>query len=210
MKYDVFISYSRADKAIADQICQAFDEVGITYFIDRKGIGAAREFPDIIAQAIKECRKMLFLASKSAYRSKFTKREIYYAFKVKNEGDIMPYCIDDAAMPDNIDFVFCTINYRNIVDHPIKPVLVNDMLQLLGDKSVDVVAAKTSQPDDEVIYPDIADLPDIFKRIDTKRLLGGFEKGVSAVGKWLFIGLSIIFMLAVLLIIIMVIAKVLV
>ena len=37
-KYDVFISYSRKDSAIADEICKAFDQVGITYFIDREEI----------------------------------------------------------------------------------------------------------------------------------------------------------------------------
>ena len=37
-KYDVFISYSRKDSAIADEIRKAFDQVGITYFIDREEI----------------------------------------------------------------------------------------------------------------------------------------------------------------------------
>ena len=39
MKYDVFISYSRKDTPITDQICAAFDRAGISYFIDRQGIG---------------------------------------------------------------------------------------------------------------------------------------------------------------------------
>ena len=31
MKYDVFISYSRKDTPIADQICAAFDRAGISF-----------------------------------------------------------------------------------------------------------------------------------------------------------------------------------
>ena len=44
MAYDVFISYSRKDTAIADKICKALDKAGITYFIDRKGINGGMEF----------------------------------------------------------------------------------------------------------------------------------------------------------------------
>ena len=54
MKYDVFISYSRMDTAIADRICAAFDKVGITYFIDRQSIGGGFEFPVVLAEAIIE------------------------------------------------------------------------------------------------------------------------------------------------------------
>ena len=52
MAYDVFISYSRKDTAIADKICKTFDSVGITYFIDRQGIGGGFEFPEVLANAI--------------------------------------------------------------------------------------------------------------------------------------------------------------
>ena len=43
MQYDVFISYSRKDTAVADRICQAFDAVDISYFIDRQGIHYRRQ-----------------------------------------------------------------------------------------------------------------------------------------------------------------------
>lgn len=132
MNYDIFISYSRKDMEIADRICRALDAEGVSYFIDRQGIRAATEFPDVIADAIKGCRKMLFLASKNSYKSKFTKREIYFAFNEKNEGDILPYCIDDAPMPDSLKFVFSTTNYRTMVDHPIETTLVDDILSMLG------------------------------------------------------------------------------
>lgn len=66
-KYDVFISYSRKDTDVADRICRAFDEEGISYFIDRQGIGGGMEFPAVLAKAIKESVVFLFLASKYSY-----------------------------------------------------------------------------------------------------------------------------------------------
>lgn len=114
-KYDVFISYSRLDTKIADQICRAFDAAGITYFIDRQGLSAGMEFPVILANAIQNSRIFLFLASRNAYESKFTNSEITYAFNKKSKGEIIPYIIDGSTLPEHLQFVFSSINwkYRN-------------------------------------------------------------------------------------------------
>ena len=34
MNYDVFISYSRRDSKIAEEICSALTDAGLTFFID--------------------------------------------------------------------------------------------------------------------------------------------------------------------------------
>ena len=88
MKYDVFISYSRKDTEVANKICQAFDEAGISYFIDRRGIVGGMEFPDVLAEAIRESKVFLFLASNNSYASKFTQSEIVYAFNKKQHDTI--------------------------------------------------------------------------------------------------------------------------
>ena len=41
---DVFISYSRKDYKVADRLCREMDKVGISYFIDRKGITGGDHF----------------------------------------------------------------------------------------------------------------------------------------------------------------------
>ena len=132
MKYDVFISYSRKDTPIADQICAAFDRVGISYFIDRQGIGGGFEFPVVLAEAILESQVILFLASENSYESKFTNAELTFAFNEKPKNSILPYIIDGSTMPPALRFVFASINWRTIDNQPIEPVLVNDILGLLG------------------------------------------------------------------------------
>lgn len=132
MNYDVFISYSRKDIGIADRICSAFDRVGVTYFIDRQGIGGGLEFPDAIANAIVNCHVVLFLASINSYTSKFTNSEITFAFNKKEKNSIIPYRIDNSDMPIGLQFVFSSINWRSLEEHPIEPVLVNDILKMLG------------------------------------------------------------------------------
>lgn len=132
-KYDVFISYSRKDTAMAEKIREAFDAHGITYFIDRLGIAGGLEFPQVIAEAITSSTVFLFLGSKNSYESKFTNSEITFAFNKKDKKKILPYIIDDSQLPINLEFVFSNINIRNIKDHPIETVLVNDILRLLGN-----------------------------------------------------------------------------
>ena len=127
-KYDVFISYSRKDTKIADSIAKEFESNDITYFIDRQGIGGGMEFPAILAKAIRESKVFLFLASKNSYESKFTQSEIVYAFNKKRKEDIIPYIIDGSNMPEELEFTFSAINWRRIEDHPINPVLIDDIL----------------------------------------------------------------------------------
>ncbi len=128
---DVFISYSRKDTAVADEITQALDAAGVSYFIDRQGITGGMEFPEILAQAIVECKVFLYLASENSYQSKFTNSEITFAFNKKEKNRILPYIIDDSELPIGLQFVFSGINWRNRAQHPIST-LVADLRTLLG------------------------------------------------------------------------------
>ena len=110
MKYDVFISYSRKDIAIANRICEVFDKYGISYFIDLEGIGGGYEFPAVLAEAILDCRVVLFLASENSYNSKFTNAELTFAFNEKPKNSILPYIIDGSTMPPALRFIFSSIN----------------------------------------------------------------------------------------------------
>lgn len=150
MKYDVFISYSRKDTATADKICVALDRAGISYFIDRQGIGGGLEFPKVLAENIIESRIFLLIASNNAYQSKFTTNEIVFAFNKKPKNAILPYIIDNSALPLDLEFVFAGINWRTIGSHPIEPTLVDDLLNLLGRKRVQ---KPVSLPDTPQVSP---------------------------------------------------------
>ncbi len=132
MNHDVFISYSRKDSDVAKRICNAFDSAGISYFIDKQGISGGFEFPVVLAEAIIECKVVLFLASKNSYDSKFTNAELTFAFNEKPKNSVLPYIIDGSTMPPALRFVFSSINWRTIESHPIEPTLVDDILKLLG------------------------------------------------------------------------------
>lgn len=133
---DVFISYSRKDTMIANRICDALDSQGISYFIDRQGIGGGLEFPEVLADAIVNCRIMLYIASINSYGSKFTNNEITFAFNEKSKGSILPYIIDGSRLPASQRLIFASVNIRTLEEHPIESVLMQDLCQLLGKKYI--------------------------------------------------------------------------
>lgn len=156
--YDVFISYSRKDAEIADKICHALEVNGITYFIDRQGIGGGMEFPKVISQAIKNSKVFLFLASKNSYESKFTQSEIVFAFNKKQKQDIIPFIIDGSKLPEELEFTFSAINWRRIEEHPINTVLVDDILSRIGKQRLinDSRASENTDDSNQIIKKGIS------------------------------------------------------
>ena len=94
------------------------------------------EFPTVLAEAILNCKLMLFLASKNSYNSKFTNSEVTFAFNKKPAGSIIPYIIDDSTLPPSLEFTFSSINIRTIQEHPIETTLINDICLLLNKKVI--------------------------------------------------------------------------
>ena len=138
-KYDIFISYSRKDTAIADQICAALDSVGITYFIDRQGIGIGDKFVQIIVDKIDNSQYFLLLASENAYNARYTPKEIHYAINHKSSDSIIPYIIDNAPIPKVYEFLISDTNYLSIDQCPIETTFIDNLLKKLGRERVDKV-----------------------------------------------------------------------
>ena len=111
MKYDVFLSYSRKDSAKADAVCEALSGARISFFIDKEGISAGENCPEVLASTIDESRVFLLMASRNSYQSKFTKAELLYAFNHMRSGCIIPYILDDTPMPQDLEFLLGNVNW---------------------------------------------------------------------------------------------------
>lgn len=146
MNYDVFISYSRKDSAVADEICEALDREKISYFIDRQGIEGGFEFPVVLAEAILNSKVVLFLASKNSYESKFTNSELTFAFNEKPKNTILPYIIDGSMMPPGLRLVFSSVNWRTIENNPIEPNLMNDLRNMIAIERGETENIAISEP----------------------------------------------------------------
>lgn len=139
-KYDVFISYSRKDLSVVQEICRLFQEHNISYWLDKKDIHAGGEFLGDIVQAIKNCKITLFISSANSNNSVYTAKEVAMAF---NEGKyIIPYKIDGSSFNKNIELVLCDLNWVEAIpfDEVKALELVSNIKSLLtGDKLQGIV-----------------------------------------------------------------------
>ncbi len=142
MKHDVFISYSRKDSDIADKIYETLTENNITCFIDRIDISGGEEFSNRLAEEIQKSTIFLFLGSENSYTATWTPKELHFAVRHKNKVAIIPYLIDDKNIPSEIELLVLDLNIRNIKEHPIETVLVDDI-----KSAMEKLAPKTGKED---------------------------------------------------------------
>lgn len=111
MKYDVFISYSRKDPEIANELCKALDEARVSYWIDRSKVHGSANFLTEITRCIKSCKVVIFIATANSVASEWTQKEILFA--IKHKKSIIPYRIGAFSFEDNdeLDFVFTNVQW---------------------------------------------------------------------------------------------------
>ena len=102
MIYDVFISYSRRDMLIADEICKSIQSVGLTYFTDRNNIPPGSDYVNYLRTAIRRCKIFLYIASNNSYNSKWSHDELRDFLDEQSIQDLVVYVIDDCELPQDL------------------------------------------------------------------------------------------------------------
>ena len=128
-KYDIFISYSRKDIEVVDRFCSILDSVGITYWIDREGIGAD-SFKSVIVEAIENSTIFVFFSSRNSNQSKWTAKEIGIA--VDSDKTIIPLRIDDSPYNSEVRFDLINLNYYDLFNDYQKS--LSAVLALIDEK----------------------------------------------------------------------------
>lgn len=131
-KYDeVFISYSKLDINEVKPLCDALHDAGINYWIDKEGVRGSSNFLKEITATIKKCKIVLFVASQNSAKSKWTQKEVLYAFK--QEKPVYPYKLSDFSFEscDELDFCFTNVQWEDDIEK-----VVGDILKLLGREPI--------------------------------------------------------------------------
>ena len=102
MAYQVFISYSTKDKAVADRLCAYLETSGISCWIAPRNIVGGQDFGAAISDAIQCCRAIVLIFSSSANASRQVGREIKLA--VDNDKTIIPVRLDAVLIADNFAY----------------------------------------------------------------------------------------------------------
>ena len=171
-KYDVFISYSRRDYAIADKIVNALNAGGFTYFRDQQGLESGSDFLQSIINAIDNSRLFLCVLSENAYSSEFVIKELEYALQRK-EIIAFPVIVDHSPLPDRLSFLLGSMNIANWHFYSslnVEDIIIRDIGCALGrhedslskkEKEQNTILAKKRQEGSDDYIPHLIDV-DIF------------------------------------------------
>lgn len=106
---NIFISHSTIDKALADYICNAFEERGLSCWIAPRNIVPGSEWAASITEAIGEADVLFVLFSKNAMQSTQVSKEIGIADRKGKY--IIPYKIDDAEPEGAYDYYLASCHW---------------------------------------------------------------------------------------------------
>jgi len=91
-EFDVFISYSSKEKAIADAVVAAHERAGIRCWYAPRDIAPGADWADSITKAIHDCSIMVLIFSKEANHSQRVIDEVNYA--ISQEKPLLPFRIE--------------------------------------------------------------------------------------------------------------------
>ena len=145
-KYDIFVSYSRADVEIVTKIVNDIHaQTNAKCWIDWKGVESGDEFVDVIINAIDSVDTVLFMLSESAMKSAYVKKEIDYARNTDKK--IIPIVLDGGKLRGWFLFQFGNVNYTDI-NKPLERNQLFDNLKKWYGESKD---SKTQKVESNVI-----------------------------------------------------------
>lgn len=130
--YDIFISYSRHDSNVVNEIVTLLEQEGYSIWIDRDGIESGEDFKRVILKAIKESKVVLFFSSEHSNVSDWTAKEIGVAVKYKKY--IIPVKLDNSNYNEASEFDLINLDYIDYSKPSIKPVMHEKLLNTLRKK----------------------------------------------------------------------------
>lgn len=143
-KYDVFISYSRADYKDANnvpipgnvisKITSELNKQNISFWIDEDGIYTGDNFAPKIAKAIESSQVFVFVSSENSNKSPWTQNEVCVAQSYKKP--ILPLKCDDSTYAVSVIMYLAMLDYcdyKSLGDKAIKQ-LVDSIKEKLPSK----------------------------------------------------------------------------
>ena len=91
---EVFISYSSADRALAEQLALELEYIGITFWRDEIQIGWGELINDKVARGVSESRYVVVLVTDNSVVSGWVRKEVNIALHreaERNENILLPY-----------------------------------------------------------------------------------------------------------------------
>ncbi len=118
MGFDVFISHSSKDKAIADGACASLEAAGIRCWIAPRDIVPGTEYGAAIVDALDHCRVLVLIFSSNANESPQLRREVERT--VSRAVPIVPVRIENVQPTRSMAYFVESVHWLDAITPPIE------------------------------------------------------------------------------------------
>lgn len=145
MAHDIFISYSQADKAVADAVCHRMEAAGIRCWIAPRDAAPGSTWDDAVVSAIKATKILVVIFSKAANDSRDVNDELMAA--IKAGATIIPFRIEDVQPTGGMDLHLSRVHWLDALTPPLESHI--DRLIESAKRTVPVAAEGKQRPEEE-------------------------------------------------------------
>lgn len=114
----VFISFATPDKVVADAICAALENSGISCWIAPRDIVPGTTWPEAIMNAIEQTSIMVIVVSEHSNNSPQVLREVSQG--VHFQSAIIPFRIADVVLSKDFKYFFSTPHWLDALTPPLE------------------------------------------------------------------------------------------
>jgi predicted ATPase len=139
----LFISYAAADRQRALAIADALEDVGVSVWIDRRGLAGGDLWATEITAAIRSCRALVLVCTAASVRSRNVRQEVQLAWD--HDRPILPLLLEPVQFPDEIAYFVQGRQWIDAVQRPEHSWL-QDVTDALGERDVRRPAPATPSP----------------------------------------------------------------
>jgi TPR repeat protein len=144
MAYDVFISYAKEDKIVADAVCATLEGHAIRCWIAPRDVLPGMAYGEAIIDAIRGCRVMILVFSSKSNTSPHIPKEIERA--VSAGVSVIPFRIEDVVPGKSLDYFIGSVHWLDALTRPLEQHLdrLVQNVQTLLSRDAPVIEPKKS------------------------------------------------------------------
>ena len=118
MAYDVFISYAKEDKIVADAVCATLESHAVRCWIAPRDVLPGIAYGEAIIDAIRGCRIMILIFSSKSNASPHIPKEIERA--VSAGVAVIPFRIEDVLPGKSLDYFIGSVHWLDALTRPLE------------------------------------------------------------------------------------------
>jgi len=145
MAHDVFISYAKEDKIVADAVCATLESHAVRCWIAPRDVLPGMAYGEAIIDAIRSCRIMILVFSSKSNASPHIPKEIERA--VSAGVAVIPFRIEDVLPGKSLDYFIGSVHWLDALTRPLEQHLdrlVQNVQTLLSRDAPVIEAGKSS------------------------------------------------------------------